>query len=124
MTDELARLQRLVGMLPPTQLACLRYADEIIQSGLLGPEWLLVDAGQHNAGHAQRIVRWERRKEVGSPVESICLIPPLRSNEFRCHVRSHGATRESWPCGMTATEAVTGALAELDRYFERFPDVV
>lgn len=131
MTDELARLKRLVGMIPPGQLVCLEAADEITESGLLGPEWELEQVGLHDAWYDQRTVQWVRPRADGWNA-ALNLLPPIKELMFECRInivddRHHGRTavlQRPRLCGDTATEAVTGALAELDRYFERYPDVV
>lgn len=132
MTDELARLQRLVRMIPPAQLVCLEAADEIMEAGLLGPEWKLEQVGQHDITYDQRIVEWRRPMTNGWD-GWLSLRPPIKNNVFRCQIGIHyddhhhgGSASLQGPglCGTTAMEAVTGALAELDRYFERYPDVV
>lgn len=131
MTDELARLQRLVRMIPPAQLVCLEAADEIIQSGLLGTGWVLEQVGLHDAWYDQRTVQWVRPRADGWNA-ALNLLPPIKELMFECRInivddRHHGRTavlQRPRLCGDTATEAVTGALAELDRYFERYPDVV
>lgn len=131
MTDELARLKRLVAMIPPAQLACLEAADEIIESGLLGTGWVLEQVGLHDAWYDQRTVQWVRPRADGWNA-ALNLLPPIKELMFECRInivddRHHGRTavlQRPRLCGDTATEAVTGALAELDRYFERYPDVV
>lgn len=131
MTDELARLQRLVRMIPPAQLVCLEAADEIIESGLLGTGWVLEQVGLHDAWYDQRTVQWVRPRADGWNA-ALNLLPPIKELMFECRInivddRHHGRTavlQRPRLCGDTATEAVTGALAELDRYFERYPDVV
>jgi len=131
MTDELARLKRLVGMIPPGQLVCLEAADEITESGLLGAEWVLMQVGQYDTWYDQRIVKWERPR-ADDWNAALYLLSPIKGLMFECRInivddRHHGRSavlQGPRLCGMTATEAVTGALAELDRYFERFPDAV
>lgn len=132
MTDELARLQRLVRMIPPAQLVCLEAADEIIQSGLLGQEWKLEQVGQHDITYDQRIVEWRRPMTNGWD-GWLSLRPPIKNNVFRCQIGIHyddhhhgGSASLQGPglCGTTAMEAVTGALTELARYFEKYPNVV
>ena len=132
MTDELARLQRLVRMIPPAQLVCLEAADEIIQSGLLGTGWVLEQVGLHDITYDQRIVEWRRPMTNGWD-GWLSLRPPIKNNVFRCQIGIHyddhhhgGSASLQGPglCGTTATEAVTGALTELARYFEKYPNVV
>lgn len=132
MTDELARLKRLVGMIPPGQLVCLEAADEIIQSGLLGTGWVLEQVGQHDITYDQRIVEWRRPMTNGWD-GWLSLRPPIKNNVFRCQIGIHyddhhhgGSASLQGPglCGTTAMEAVTGALTELARYFEKYPNVV
>jgi len=132
MTDELARLQRLVRMIPPAQLVCLEAADEIIQSGLLGTGWVLEQVGQHDITYDQRIVEWRRPMTNGWD-GWLSLRPPIKNNVFRCQIGIHyddhhhgGSASLQGPglCGTTAMEAVTGALTELARYFEKYPNVV
>lgn len=126
MTDELERLRRIVAMIPPAQLVCLEAADEITESGLLGPEWELEQVGQHDAWYDQRTVQWVRPRADGWNA-ALNLLPPIKDDTFECRItvvddRHHGrASVLHGPrlCGDTATEAVTGALAELARYFER-----
>ena len=128
MTDELARLKRLVAMIPPAQLACLEAADEIIESGVLGPEWVLVLVGEHDARYDQRIIKWVRPRSDGWNAV-LTILPPIKSNWFECqigildelhHGRSvflHGP--KLW--GSTATHAVIGALLELDQHLKGRP---
>lgn len=132
MTDELARLKRLVAMIPPAQLVCLEAADEIIESGLLAPEWKLEQVGQHDITYDQRIVEWRRPMTNGWD-GWLSLRPPIKNNVFRCQIGIHyddhhhgGSASLQGPglCGTTAMEAVTGALTELARYFEKYPNVV
>ena len=132
MTDELARLQRLVRMIPPAQLVCLEAADEIIQSGLLGTGWVLEQVGQHDITYDQRTVQWRRPMTNGWD-GWLSLRPPIKNNVFRCQIGIHyddhhhgGSASLQGPglCGTTAMEAVTGALTELARYFEKYPNVV
>lgn len=131
MTDELVRLQRLVAMIPQAQLVCIAAADEIIESGLLGPEWVLMQVGDHDSWSDQRAVQWARPRADGWNA-GLSLLPPIKDNVFECRIgiyddRHHGRSASLHGprlCGVTATEAVTGALTELARYFERYPDVV
>jgi len=132
MTDELARLKRIVWMIPPGQLVCLEAADEIIESGLLAPEWKLEQVGQHDITYDQRIVEWRRPMTNGWD-GWLSLRPPIKNNVFRCQIGIHyddhhhgGSASLQGPglCGTTAVEAVTGALTELARYFEKYPNVV
>jgi len=132
MTDELARLKRIVWMIPPGQLVCLEAADEIIESGLLAPEWKLEQVGQHDITYDQRIVEWRRPMTNGWD-GWLSLRPPIKNNVFRCQIGIHyddhhhgGSASLQGPglCGTTAMEAVTGALTELARYFEKYPNVV
>lgn len=129
MTDELARMRRLVAMIPPAQLACLEAADEIIESGVLGPEWVLTQVGDHDTWYDQRIIRWSRPR-ADDWSAALVVLPPFNSDMFECQInigddRRHVRTfaLQSRPC-KTATEAVMGALTELARHFERYPDGV
>lgn len=131
---ELERWRRIARMIPPAQLVCLEAADEIIESGLLGPEWKLEQVGQHDITYDQRIVEWRRPMTNGWD-GWLSLRPPIKNNVFRCQIGIHyyydddhhgGSASLQGPglCGTTATEAVTGALTELARYFEKYPNVV